>query len=216
MQDKTRNLIISICAIVVAIAVAAGTGAYFVKEVKNPSQESANVSNLNPQNIVPANNTNIPSPTVTNTSAENNQMAQIIAVKPHMITIQIPYTTCTKRTRVVMVQRRSGPPIAGTVIGGVAGGLLGNQVGGGSGRTVATAVGAVGGALVGSSVEQNMNKPQPRTIIENYCVRKTKTIQKQQGYEVTYIYQGIQNMRILKSEPVGNQIPVSVLQQAIN
>jgi uncharacterized protein YcfJ len=147
-------------------------------------------------------------------SNDDDGMAQIIAIKPHMISNTESHQKCHHVSKVVYVNQQSEMPAAGAVIGGVAGGVLGNSAFHGSGKGVATIVGAVGGAVAGNEIQESMNKPVPKEISHTKCVEVPTTTQTQEGYEVTYIYQGTQGVRILPSQPIGTKIPVSTLETA--
>jgi uncharacterized protein YcfJ len=220
-----KNIIIMISTLVVAVCVVAATTLYFVKSLHNNSAIApaatvqataapATTAQAQAESVSPAAQDLANAQGSLQTQTERETMAQIVAVKPHMVKTSVPYTSCHQKSGVVMVQQNSGPPVAGAVIGGVAGGLLGNQIGHGGGRSAATVVGALGGALVGSSVQQSMNQPKAQRVVRDVCVEKTKTVEKQKGYEVTYIYKGEQGIRILQTKPIGTQIPIATLQAA--
>lgn len=135
--------------------------------------------------------------------------AQVISVKPHMITISTPEESCHQTQHVVYTQSQSQAPGAGAVIGGVTGGLLGSTVGGGNGRLVTSAAGAVIGAFTGNSMQSSMNSPEAHTIYGTRCKTHYVNTSKQKGYEVTYTYQGTQGVVIMDNAPmVGSALPI--------
>lgn len=235
---KNNNIFIIIGAFIVAICATVATTVYFVKATNKSVEMSAPVNQTmvtptpTPAQVpaVPAPvSVPAPEPVAVNATTPTpplaviaapvvEEMAQIVSIKPHMITTRVPYTSCYKKRRVIEIRHHHNnePPIAGTIIGGAAGGVIGHQFGGGRGQDVATVVGAIGGALAGASIQQDMNRPQPeyRVVYDTVCETKHKTTQKQKGYEVTYLYKGVQGVRILSTQPIGTQIPLTVLQAA--
>ncbi len=136
--------------------------------------------------------------------------AEVVAVKPHYVTESYPERQCRRVQHTVYVAQQSGVPGAGAVIGGVAGGLLGSQVGGGTGRIVASAAGAVVGAMTGSSMQDNMNQPQPYAAYSTHCTTHTVNNVVQKGYEVSYRYHNSEGMVILNNPPIiGSALPLS-------
>jgi len=134
--------------------------------------------------------------------------AQVISVQPHMVLKSVPYRSCRQVPETVYY-RDTNTSGAGAVVGGIAGGLLGNTVGQGGGRTAATIGGVVLGGLVGNEIEKNNNQPQPSTYYRTVC--RTKYTQKsvQSGYDVTYIYNGVQKTITMPNAPAGDTIPLS-------
>lgn len=135
-------------------------------------------------------------------------MAQVVNVQPHYVSYSVPYRACYQVARTIFIPQPEYYPGAGTVIGGVAGGVLGNQIGEGRGRTVATIGGALLGALAGNGVQESMNQPQPNTIYETHCRTKYAARSRQQGYNVTYVYNGQQGVMVMPVPPASNMIPL--------
>jgi uncharacterized protein YcfJ len=131
-------------------------------------------------------------------------------VQPHYVTKSVPYQSCRQVANTTYVQQNQSTA-AGTVIGGLAGGALGTQFGQGHGRTAATIGGAVLGALAGNRIEANMNQPQAQTNYATICKTKHANKKTQQGYEVTYLYNGQQAMVVMPTAPTGSTIPVPVI-----
>ncbi|TAK74015.1 MAG: glycine zipper 2TM domain-containing protein [Gammaproteobacteria bacterium] len=135
--------------------------------------------------------------------------AQVINVKPHYTSTSIPKRQCHEAEHVVYVSQETHSPGAGAVIGGVAGGLLGSQVGGGTGRIVTSAAGAAIGALTGNSMQNSMNAPQPHAVHSVACSTHYVKTSVQNGYEVTYTYDGKQGVVIMNNPPmVGSVLPL--------
>src|SRR5579883_425992 len=129
--------------------------------------------------------------------------AQVISVKPHYEQVSAPYKNCKQVAHVVYEQQESSHPLAGAAVGGVAGGMIGHSIGGNDhAKLLASAAGAAIGAISGSYVQQSLNKPQAHTVYSTVCSTHHTTKQIQKGYEVTYIYQGQQNVVIMESAPL--------------
>jgi uncharacterized protein YcfJ len=140
-------------------------------------------------------------------------VAQIIAVKPHYVTVSVPHQRCHPVERVIYVQQpRPHTPIgAGAVVGGVAGGLLGSTIGHGDGKVIASAAGAAIGALSGNAIQNNMHHaPQAETVYGRVCSSYTTSEKKQKGYEVTYMYNGQQGMVVLHHQPTGTTLNLPI------
>ncbi len=148
----------------------------------------------------------------TPTSTTNNTIptAQVINVQPHYVTKLVPYQSCRQITSTTYTQPNQ-PTGAGTLIGGLAGGALGTQLGHGNGRTAATIGGAVLGALAGNQIEANMDQPQAQTNYSTSCKTKYASRKTQQGYEVTYLYNGQQGMSVMPLAPTSNTIPAPMI-----
>ncbi len=138
------------------------------------------------------------------------ETAEVVSVKPHYVTESYPERQCRRVQHTVYASQQSAVSGAGAVIGGVAGGLLGSTVGGGTGRIVASAAGAVVGAMTGSSMQDNMNQPQPYAAYSTHCTTHTVSNVVQKGYEVSYRYHGNEGMVILNNPPsIGSALPLS-------
>ncbi len=136
-------------------------------------------------------------------------VAQVIAVSPHYVSQSYPVRNCQPVQNVVYGDAKKGIPGAGAVIGGVAGGLAGSAIHG-NGRNVAIGVGAAVGALSGNAIQQNMNQPQPQVITSTSCTTHTATKKVQKGYDVTYLYDGVQGSVRMSTPPVGGTIPLPI------
>lgn len=122
--------------------------------------------------------------------------ARVVNVTPQVEQFNHPRREC--RTEYIQEQRQTRG-YGGSVIGGIAGGLLGNQVGRGNGRTAATAVGAVTGALVGDRLENNQPAVIERPVQE--CHRVDHWESRNNGYAVTYEYQGRRYTTVMPYDP---------------
>lgn len=145
-----------------------------------------------------------------NNATPNYVVAEIIDVQPHYITKSVPCRVCHQVPRTVQVPHEGLMNGAGTVIGGVAGGLIGNQFGQGRGRIAATIGGAVLGAVAGTGVERNINQPHYGTVFETVCETRYKKKSVISGYDVTYVYNGVQKTKFMKKAPKGNTLRLSL------
>lgn len=161
-----------------------------------------------PAPVVAENTTPPPAPVVEPPAPTD--MAQIIAIDPHMISVSTPYKKCERVPHTFYQQQPEAVPLAGAAIGGVAGGLAGSLVHG-NGREVAIGAGAAIGALTGKNVQNNLNQPVPVTNYTLHCSTHYTSKKEQKGYEVTYIYNSQQSKILMKSPPVGSSVPVSTL-----
>lgn len=141
------------------------------------------------------------------TAAEFEDYARVVSVTPQVEQVNYPQQECT--TEYVPVQRQASRGVGGSILGGIAGGILGNQVGGGSGRSVATAAGAIAGAIAGDRMENN----NAGATTEQQPVRQCRTVDNWQtrnnGYAVTYEYQGHTYTSVLPYDP-GSRMRVRV------
>ncbi len=133
--------------------------------------------------------------------------AEVLAVKDVTQTIKTPREECQD----VQVQKQAPVKdehrIVGKVGGAVVGGALGSMVGGGSGKTVATVAGAAGGAYAGNKIQKNMQEKDMVTTTEQRCKTVYESSEKHVGYDVTYRFEGKQDVVRLAYDP-GKQIPV--------
>lgn len=112
--------------------------------------------------------------------------AQVLKSVPITKDIKTPRQECHDETRVHQKPVKDENRIAGKTIGAIAGGVLGHQVGGGKGKKVATVIGAVAGGYAGDRVQDNMQKKDTYTTVEQVC-NTTYDIHKEiTGYNVTY------------------------------
>lgn len=137
--------------------------------------------------------------------------AEVISIKPRMITERVPYKRCRVEMRPMVGHFRHTVDGSGTVIGGVTGGLLGHQIGQGNGNVAATIGGAVVGALVGNHVERDMNRPEVRYVPVHVCKTFFETRSTIKGYDVTYRYNGQQGTTFMKKKPKGDHIHLQLM-----
>ncbi len=133
-------------------------------------------------------------------------MAQVLSVKPHYVTTSKPVKSCYQEPQTIYPQQNNNPPIAGAVIGGVTGGFAGSAIRG-KNHTAAIVAGAALGAVTGGAVQKNMNQPKPQTIYVTQCHTKTVSSKVQKGYDVTYLYNGMQSTTVMSTPPASNMIP---------
>lgn len=121
--------------------------------------------------------------------------------------IKIPREECVEQTVVHQTPVKDPNRIAGKVIGAVLGGALGNQVGDGSGKKVATVAGAVAGGYAGDKVQDNMQKGDTYTTVEQVCTTVYETREEITGYDVTYRLKDKEEVVRMSYDP-GNTIPL--------
>lgn len=153
-----------------------------------------------------------PAPTTSAVSAAPaaNDMAQVVSVKPHYVEKNVAYRSChaVAHTEVTAPPPPTG---AGAIIGGLAGGVAASNIGHGDGKTAATIGGALLGAVAGNAVEGSMQQPQAQTVYAPECVTKYTKKSVQNGFEVTYTYNGQQGVTVMDKAPiVGTTIPVKL------
>lgn len=121
--------------------------------------------------------------------------------------IKIPHEECVEQTVVHQKPVKDTNRIAGKVLGAVVGGALGNQVGDGNGKKVATVVGAVAGGYAGDKVQDNMQKGDTYTTVEQVCNTVYETREEITGYDVTYRLKDKEEVVRMSYDP-GNKIPL--------
>lgn len=135
------------------------------------------------------------------------EQAKVVAVKP----IIKHWTTPKQECHQVAVQTRQpaadNNQLVGTALGAIAGGVLGHQVGGGHGKDAATAVGAIAGAYAGRKTQQHLQSNNTRTTYQQRCNTVKQPHSKQDGYKVTYEYQGTRTSVHMDNRP-GATLPV--------
>lgn len=174
-----------------------------VQTILYKNKETANSSVPSPEATTPVIPTPSPAPPL---APPAPPMAQVISVMPHYVSSSKPVKHCYEKPQTVYPQQNNHVPIAGAVIGGVTGGLAGSAIKG-KNHSAAIVAGAALGALTGGVVEKHNTQPKPQTVYVTQCSTKTVTSKVQQGYEVTYLYNGVQGMTIMKNPPSSNLIP---------
>lgn len=130
--------------------------------------------------------------------AESDGYAELIAAVPVSKQVQVPTSSreCNSvpvtYNETVEKERTSTP--TNVIVGGLIGGVIANQAVNGSKRGAATAVGAATGGYLGYRRAKSKNEPEvvQRTRYEERCrtVKGSRTELQQEGYDVTYRYQG--------------------------
>jgi len=133
--------------------------------------------------------------------------AEVLNSKAITKTVKIPHQECHDKTVVHQKPVQDKNRVAGKAVGAVLGGVLGHQVGGGDGKKVATVAGAVAGGYAGDRVQNNMQKNDTYTTVENVCSTTYETREDITGYDVTYRFKGKESVVRLAYDP-GEKIPV--------
>jgi uncharacterized protein YcfJ len=121
--------------------------------------------------------------------------------------VKVPHKECEDKTVVHQREVKDDNRVAGKAIGAVLGGVLGHQVGGGNGKKVATVAGAVAGGYAGDRVQDNMQKKDTYTTVENVCSTTYTTREDITGYDVTYRLKGKESVVRMSYDP-GSKIPL--------
>lgn len=133
--------------------------------------------------------------------------ADVVKTVPITKKIKIPHEECRDKTVVHQRAVKDKDRIAGKAVGAVLGGVLGHQVGGGDGKKVATVAGAVAGGYAGDRVQDNMQKGDTYTTVENVCSTTYETREDITGYDVTYRYKDKESVIRTSYDP-GSKIPI--------
>lgn len=133
--------------------------------------------------------------------------AAVVDVKPSIKTWSEPVQECHDVTVRKQAPATDNHQIAGTVIGAVIGGVIGHQFGGGHGKDAATAAGAIAGGYAGNKTQEHMQAGDTYTTTEQRCGTVSKSHSKQDGYKVTYEYQGQRHTVHMDDKP-GDRLPV--------
>jgi len=133
--------------------------------------------------------------------------AEVVSAFPLTKQVKIPHKECRDETVVHQKQVKDTNRVAGKVIGATLGGVLGHQVGNGNGKKVATVAGAVAGGYAGDRVQNNLQKNDTYTTVEQRCKTVYETREDITGYDVTYRLKGKES-RIKMSYDPGQKIPL--------
>lgn len=133
--------------------------------------------------------------------------ADVLNAQPITKQVKVPHKECENKTVVHQREVKDDNRVAGKAIGAVLGGVLGHQVGGGNGKKVATVAGAVAGGYAGDRVQDNMQKKDTYTTVENVCTTTYTTREDITGYDVTYRLKGKESVVRMSYDP-GSKIPV--------
>ena len=131
----------------------------------------------------------------------------VVKTVPITKKVKVPHEECHDKTVVHQREVKDQNRIAGKAIGAVLGGVLGHQVGGGNGKKVATVAGAVGGGYAGDRVQNNMQKNDTYTTVENVCSTTYETREDITGYDVTYRLKDKESVVRMSYDP-GQKIPL--------
>ncbi|MEM7220625.1 MAG: glycine zipper 2TM domain-containing protein [Pseudomonadota bacterium] len=140
--------------------------------------------------------------------------APVVRVDPIVSTQRVvePREECFETRRGYGVDRyeRRGNPTGARILGGVVGGLIGNRFGGGDGRKVLTIAGAIAGASIADRAHKNRStrdRYEPRYECE--VVEEERLIERVDGYDVTYRYNGELYTRRMDFDP-GDSLRIRV------
>lgn len=133
--------------------------------------------------------------------------AEVIKTVAVTKSVKIPHQECHDKTVVHQKPVQDKNRIAGKAIGAVLGGVLGHQVGGGDGKKVATVAGAVAGGYAGDRVQNNMQKNDTYTTVEQVCDTTYETREDITGYDVTYRVKDKEGTVRMSYDP-GQEIPL--------
>jgi uncharacterized protein YcfJ len=146
------------------------------------------------------------------------EYARVVAVDPitREVRREVPVRECWDETREVRGYDPRNGTAGGAILGGLLGGAVGNQIGRGDGRKAATVAGAIIGAAVGHDVAEQRRAadgrtPGPREETVQRCDTRyeTQVEQRNDGYRVTYEYQGRTYQTRLPYDP-GEKIRIRV------
>ncbi len=121
--------------------------------------------------------------------------------------VKIPHEECHEETVTHQKEVKDENRITGKALGAILGGVLGHQVGGGNGKKAATVLGAVGGGYAGDRVQNNMQKNDTYTTVEQVCNTAYDTREDITGYDVTYRLKDKEGKVKMSYDP-GQEIPV--------
>jgi uncharacterized protein YcfJ len=133
--------------------------------------------------------------------------AEVLNAQPITKQVKVPHKECADKTVVHQREVKDDNRVAGKTIGAVLGGVLGHQVGGGNGKKVATVAGAVAGGYAGDRVQNDMQKKDTYTTVENVCTTTYETRDDITGYDVTYKLKGKESTVRMSYDP-GSKIPL--------
>ncbi len=135
------------------------------------------------------------------------QYADVTSVRPVMETVRTPREECRDVEVTQQAPVKDEKRIAGTAIGAVVGAVVGHQIGGGNGKKIATVAGAAGGGYAGNKVQQRMQERNTVTSTQQQCHTVYDESQKQNGYRVTYRFEGREQTVLMDRDP-GDHLPV--------
>lgn len=139
---------------------------------------------------------------------ERQHFATVDKVAPHEIRVTETRQVCRDVVDQQRLPERDGL-VGGTVAGAVIGGLVGNQVGGGNGKKLATVAGAVAGGAIGREVDKRHENGKVVQSVRQECSVQPQTRTVQDGFEVTYSFEGKQYTAVLPIAPSGETVRVN-------
>ena len=133
--------------------------------------------------------------------------AEVVKTEPVTKKVKVPHEECHEKNVVHQRAVKDENRVAGKAIGAVLGGVLGHQMGGGNGKKATTVLGAVAGGYAGDRVQNNMQKNDTYTTVENVCNTTYETREDITGYDVTYRLKGKEAVVRMSYDP-GQEIPM--------
>lgn len=141
-------------------------------------------------------------------SGNSQDYAEVIATRAVTKTVDVPREECRDDVVTHTRESRDSNQITGTVVGAVIGGVLGNQIGSGKGKDAATVGGAVAGGYAGNQVQEGMQENNTYQETQRNCVSVVDSHEEPAGYEVTYLFNGIERTIHMDYDP-GQRIAVA-------
>lgn len=133
--------------------------------------------------------------------------AQVLEVVPVRKSYSAPREVCEQVTKVHEVPQQDPDRVTGKLLGAVIGGVVGHQFGDGRGKEAATAGGAILGGMIGDKVQRDRQQAKRYTTTENHCYSINETQEKIIGYDVSYRYDGREEVIRLDYQPE-TRVPV--------
>lgn len=146
--------------------------------------------------------------TGTNSGGNSQDFAEVIAKNAVTKTVEVPREECRDEVVTRTDETKDPNQILGTVAGAVIGGVIGNQIGSGKGNDAATVAGAVTGGYAGNQVQEGMQERNTYQETQTNCVTVFDSKQEAAGYEVTYLFNGVERTIHMDYDP-GPRIPVA-------
>lgn len=135
--------------------------------------------------------------------------ARVVSVTPVKRRVDHPRQVCEDRVVTRQARPKDENKVTGTVVGALVGGVAGNQVGDGRGRDLATVAGVVGGAVAGRKIQENQQRKNTVTHVENVCRTVNDATEEVYAYDVGYEYAGTVLTARLDHDP-GDRVKLPV------
>jgi len=129
----------------------------------------------------------------------------VVNVTPRIETVITQRRVCGSPQQYQNQNQQSDNNVGRKLLGAIAGGIIGNQVGGGNGKTIATALGAVAGSEMADTRSDNNGYANS----SSQCYYENVREPRQNGFNVTYIYQGRQMQTVTYQDP-GSKIRLNI------